>query len=210
MISYKLKAAAISGSWEEIDLSAITKEMLSKDTNSSNKTIFHYAAESRKLEKVPKCLWFNDLFLKRDKWDDTVLHIAAYSKKGFHLIPKELLTKENLLDKRNIYNYTVLGILAKNQPLTILPKELLGNLRPALGRCLAIAIESLVASKDMEPEREKIVKGNINYILSKLNKQELNESLKAYEERDLIPEIKDYIKKRLIREKFSKDDGFEI
>jgi len=202
----KLKSAATTGNWKEIDLSTITKEMLSKNTSTSNKTIFHYATESDKLEKVPKCLWSNDLFLKTDKWDNTVLHLAAYSSKDFQLIPKELLTEENLISKRNIYNYTVLGTLAKHQPLTILPKKLLDNLRPALGRCLTIAIESLVASKDMDPKRKKIVKENINYILSGLSKEELNKSLEAYEERDLIPEIKEYIAKRLIRENISEAD----
>jgi hypothetical protein len=205
VLDKQLIEAAESGNWSQIDLSNITKEMIS-ETDDHGRNIFHIATVNWQLDTVPKDLWDNDLLIKTDNSESSVIHLAA-KRCQLRLIPEELFTKENLL-KPDIYGWTALAHISSHYPLTILPKELLTRENLKKTSCLTITARNLCVSKD-ETFKE-ILHKNIKIILSKLNKADLQEGIKNYHDADVKPTIVEYINKELnkkrIIERLKKDN----
>lgn len=196
MLDKKLIEAAESGDWSEIDLSNITKEMLS-ETDDHGRNIFHIATVNWQLDKVPRDLWDNELLIKTDNSESSVLHLAA-KRSQLRLIPKELFTKENLL-KPDTYGWTVLAHISSHYPLTMLPKEFLTREHLKKTSCLTITARNLCVSRD-ETFKE-ILHKNIKTILSTLTKKDLQEGIDNCHDDDIKPTMIGYINKELNKRK---------
>lgn len=197
MLNEKLITAATTGDWSKIDISSITEDVLKESDAELKRNIFHIAAVSEKLDKIPKDLWDNDLLLKTDIHQNTVLHLAT-SKEQFHLIPKEIINQKTIL-KRNCMGWSVLAHVAIHSPLTILPKHLLTeeNFAQKGSCCLGYTMRFLGSDyKD-----QKMLKNNIRIIISTLSENELKQQLENCHEKEIIPKMKEYIDKELNKRK---------
>ena len=197
MLNKGLIEAAETGDWSKIDLSKITKEMVSEIEEKDNRNIFHIAAANWHLDKIPKSLWDNELLLKTDKSASTVLHLAIL-RQQLNDIPKELLTKENLI-KRNSNGWTVLAHIGTNYSLRVLPEELLTEeiLTHNNSCCLALILRNLQISRD--DGLKELLNDNIKIILTRLSKEGLKSSLENCSDKDVKPQMITYITKELTK-----------
>lgn len=118
-----LRAVALYGAWEKIDITDKVHEELAK-LGPEGKSVLHKAAQFNKLYLVPKELLTQKSLMIESRDKQTVLHIAASYNNQLQHIPKEILTKENLKAK-DIENNTVLHMAAYGLGLSLIdPKEI--------------------------------------------------------------------------------------
>jgi hypothetical protein len=215
MPDQRIRSAAVLGKWDKIDISTVTKEMLSQQDRGRKRNAFHNAAANKKLDKVPKSLWHHDLFLKTDDQANTVLHLAA-SNKQFEIIPRELLTNKTLT-KKNCYGASVLLLVTKHSPLTIIPDHLLTGENLITGNvcCFTEAVWLVDGKKKWEvsEEEKKMYKKNLNIILSKLSEKEMKDCLKNCHDKDLVKKMEVHVDNELHKRKLLsklKDNYIEI
>lgn len=217
MLAPPLEEAAQTGDWYGINTNSITKEML-KERGELDETIFHIAADSGTLSKIPKELWSKEAWLETNQNGDTVLHLAT-SGQEFHLIPKDLLNKK-ILRTKNLAKETIISYICAYQPLKNLPKKLLsdgilGNMADKQGSCLISTILILIIAEKMgKKEKANLQRANIRVILGALSQDCLKKHLKKggdHLEGEKAQKLTNYVKTELYKReliKISKNEDY--
>jgi hypothetical protein len=180
MYNKSLENAASSGNWENINISTITHEMLAKRDDKAN-SLSHIATKNGMLNKIPKELMTDDIWLQENKVGNSVMHLAA-AKNEFHLVPKHLITEDNLLTINN-RGLTIMDVLSTNMDINALPKELLsdrtlGRTDGEEGPSLQKVISAMTYAKILLlNDRLKMLERNLKTILSFLSTKNLKEHL---------------------------------
>jgi hypothetical protein len=180
----KFAHCAISGNWEDVDLSTINHEQVNqlqliKKHKYSN--LIGLAAQAKTLHKFPRELINPEGLTKKNHVNETAIHFATDGKQ-IEYIPQDLLTSENIsqcsMDGTSPIHYAIINLCLDKFPTELLTSEVLQKVNKTGLSALDFAVfceNELSKANPNEKRRDqhKIMYEQVSLIISKMDTEYL-------------------------------------